>query len=163
MTSSKSKKSDQQTHDVAQIKGGNIDGRVGAVPGPDTVNRHVSGPGTKPGSMPGLACLKWDMCKRGYMPAALKWRTVGLTNPDRPFMLEFPCLISHRRRPVQFTVSKRDCVRSFQLLDGATGHWLQMHCLQLWQREERWKVDAENRQFNKEWTDTFCMCYRWEG
>ena len=48
MTSSKLKKSDQHTHDMTQIEGGHIDDRVGAVPGPDSVNRRVSGPGTEP-------------------------------------------------------------------------------------------------------------------
>ena len=38
----------------------------GSVPGPDSVNRRVSGPGTEPGSVPGLARLKWAICKRGY-------------------------------------------------------------------------------------------------
>ena len=66
MTSSKSKKSAQHTHDMAQIEGGHVDDRVGAVPGPDSVNRRVSGPGTEPGSVPGLARLKWAMCKRGF-------------------------------------------------------------------------------------------------
>ena len=51
---------------MAQIEGGHVDDRVGAVPGPDSVNRHVTGPGTGPGSVPGLVCLKWAMCKRGY-------------------------------------------------------------------------------------------------
>ena len=58
MTSSKSKKIDQHTHDMVQIEGGHADDRVGAVPDPDSVNRRVSGPGTEPGSMPGLARLK---------------------------------------------------------------------------------------------------------
>ena len=65
MTSSKLKKSDQHTHDTTQIEGGRIiiNYRVGAVPGPDSVNRRVSaGPGTEPG----LARLKWAICKRGY-------------------------------------------------------------------------------------------------
>ena len=66
MTSSKSKKSDQHTHDMAQIEGGHVDDRVGAVPGPDSVNRRVSGPGTEPGSVSGLARLKWAMCKWGF-------------------------------------------------------------------------------------------------
>ena len=65
MTSSKLKKSDQHTHDMTQIEGGHIDDRVGAVPGPDIVNRRVSGPGTEPGSVPGLARLNWAICKRG--------------------------------------------------------------------------------------------------
>ena len=30
---------------MAQIEGGHADDRVGAVPGPDSVNRHVTGPG----------------------------------------------------------------------------------------------------------------------
>ena len=34
MTSSKSKKNDQHTHDMAQIEGGHVDDRVGVVPGP---------------------------------------------------------------------------------------------------------------------------------
>ena len=70
MTSSKLKKSDQHTHDMTQIEGGHIDDRVGAVPGPDSVNRRVSGPGTEPGSVPGLARLKWAICKRGYIHIA---------------------------------------------------------------------------------------------
>ena len=45
MTSSKLKKSDQHTHDMTQIEGGHVDDRVGAVPGPDSVNRRASGPG----------------------------------------------------------------------------------------------------------------------
>ena len=40
---------------MAQIEGGHVDDRVGAVPGPDSVNMRVSGPGTEPGSVPGLA------------------------------------------------------------------------------------------------------------
>ena len=51
---------------MAQIEGGHADDRVGAVPGPDSVNRHVTGPGTEPGSVPGLVRLKWAMCKRGF-------------------------------------------------------------------------------------------------
>ena len=51
---------------MTQIEGGHIDDRVGAVPGPDNVNRRVSGPGTEPGSVPGLARLKWAICKRGF-------------------------------------------------------------------------------------------------
>ena len=42
MTSSKSNKIDHHTHDMAQIEGGHVDDRVGAVPGPDSVNRRVS-------------------------------------------------------------------------------------------------------------------------
>ena len=46
---------------------GNVDGRVSTVPGPDSVNRPVLfGPGTAPGSVPGLARLKWAI-KRGYI------------------------------------------------------------------------------------------------
>ena len=63
MTSSKFKKSHQHTHDMTQIEGGHVDDRVGAVPGPDSVNRRVSGPGTEPGSVPGLARFKWAMLK----------------------------------------------------------------------------------------------------
>ena len=70
MTSSKLKKSDQHTHDMTQIEGGHVDYRVGAMPGPDSVNRRVSGPGTEPGSVPGLARLKWAICKRG---SRLRW------------------------------------------------------------------------------------------
>ena len=69
MTSSKLMKSVKHTHDMTQIEGGHVDDRVGAVPGPDSVNRRVSGPGTEPGSagsVPGLARLKWAICKRGY-------------------------------------------------------------------------------------------------
>ena len=66
MTSSKLKKSDQHKHDMTQIEGGHVDYRDGAVPGPDSVNRRVSGPGTEPGTVPGLARLKWAICKRGY-------------------------------------------------------------------------------------------------
>ena len=66
MTSSKLKKSDQYTHDMTQIEGGHVDDRVGVVPGPDSVNRRVSGPGTEPGSVPGLARLKLVICKRGF-------------------------------------------------------------------------------------------------
>ena len=65
MTSSKLKKIDQHTHDMTQIEGGHVDDRVGAVPGPDSVNRRVSGPGTELGSVPGLARLKLAICKRG--------------------------------------------------------------------------------------------------
>ena len=50
---------------MAQIEGGHVDDRVGAVPGPDSVNRRVTGPGTGPGSVPGLVRLQWAMCKRG--------------------------------------------------------------------------------------------------
>ena len=74
MTSSKLKKSDQHMHDMTQIEGGHIDDRVGAVPGPDSVNRRVSGPGTEPGSVPGLARLNWTICKRGYCFSCLKFR-----------------------------------------------------------------------------------------
>ena len=48
---------------MAQIEGGHVDDRVGAVPGPDSVIR----PGTEPGSVPGLVRLKWAMCKRGFL------------------------------------------------------------------------------------------------
>ena len=65
MTSSKLKKGDQHTRDMTQIEGGHIDDRVGAVPGPDSVNRRVSGPGTEPGSVPGQARLNWVICKPG--------------------------------------------------------------------------------------------------
>ena len=65
VTSSKLKKSFQHTHDMTQIEGGHVDDRVGAARGPDSVNRRVSGPGTEPGSVPGLARLKWAICKRG--------------------------------------------------------------------------------------------------
>ena len=51
---------------MAQIEGGHVDDRVGAVPGPDSVNRRVTRQGTEPGSVPGLVRLKWAMCKRGY-------------------------------------------------------------------------------------------------
>ena len=68
MTSSKFKNSDQHTHDMTHIEGGHVDYRVGAVPGPDSVNRRVSGPGPEPGSVPGLARLKWAICKRGLCP-----------------------------------------------------------------------------------------------
>ena len=50
---------------MAQIESGHDDDRVGAVPGPDSVNRRVTGPGTEPGSVPGLVRLRWAMCKRG--------------------------------------------------------------------------------------------------
>ena len=59
---SKLKKSDKHTHDMTQIEGGHVDDRVGMVPGPDSVNRRVSGPGP----VPGLARLKWAICKRGF-------------------------------------------------------------------------------------------------
>ena len=52
---------------MTQIEGGHIDDRVGAVPGPDSVNSRVSGPGTEPGSVPGLARLNWAICKRGLV------------------------------------------------------------------------------------------------
>ena len=65
MTSPKSKKSEEHTHCMAEIEGGHVDDRVGAVPGPDSVNRRETGPDTEPGSVPGLARLKWAMCKRG--------------------------------------------------------------------------------------------------
>ena len=32
-----------------KTNGGHVGGRVGAVPGPPSVNRHLSGPGTEPG------------------------------------------------------------------------------------------------------------------
>ena len=51
---------------MTKIEGGHVDDRVSAVPGPDSVNRRVSGPGTEPGSVPGLVRLKWAICKRGY-------------------------------------------------------------------------------------------------
>ena len=38
-------------HDMTQIEGGHIDDRVGAVAGPDSVNRRVLG------SVPGLVLL----------------------------------------------------------------------------------------------------------
>ena len=60
------KKIDQHTHDMTHIEGGHVDDRVGAVPGPDSVNRRVSGPGTEPGSVPGLARLKLAIYKRGF-------------------------------------------------------------------------------------------------
>ena len=63
---SKFKKSDKDTHDMTKIEGGHVDDRVGAVPGSDSVNRHVSGSGNEPGSVPGLVRLKWAVCKRGY-------------------------------------------------------------------------------------------------
>ena len=72
MTSSKSKKSEGHRHCMVQIEGGHVDDRVGAVPGPDSVNRRVTGPGTEPGSVPGLVRLKWAMCKRGYRKQAIK-------------------------------------------------------------------------------------------
>ena len=43
----------------------NVDDRVGAVPGPDSVNRRVTEPDTEPGSVPGLVRLKRAMCRRG--------------------------------------------------------------------------------------------------
>ena len=42
----KSKKSDLHTHVVAQIEGSHVGDRVGAMPGPDSVNRRISGPGS---------------------------------------------------------------------------------------------------------------------
>ena len=51
---------------MTKIEGGHVDDRVGAVPGPDSVNRRVSGPGTEPGSVPGLVRLKWAIRKRGF-------------------------------------------------------------------------------------------------
>ena len=39
--------------------------QFGAVPGPDSPNRHLSGPVMKPGSVPGLGHVKWAVCKRG--------------------------------------------------------------------------------------------------
>ena len=51
---------------MTQIEGGHIDDRVGAVPGPDSVNRRVSGPGTEPGSVPGLARLNWPYVNGAY-------------------------------------------------------------------------------------------------
>ena len=57
---------------MAQIEGGHVDERVGTVPGPDSVNRRVTGPGTEPGSVPGLVRLKWAMCKRGLRDNMLK-------------------------------------------------------------------------------------------
>ena len=47
VTSSKSKKTDQHTHDMAQIVGGHVNDRIGAVPGPDSVNGRVTGPNFK--------------------------------------------------------------------------------------------------------------------
>ena len=84
MTSSKLKKSDQHTHDMTQIEGDHIDDRVGAVPGPDSVNRRVSGPGTEPGSVPGLARLKWAICKRGLCLIPL-WCTCACVMAERRF------------------------------------------------------------------------------
>ena len=43
-------------------------------------------------------------------------------------------------------------VRSFVV--ARWRHW-SLHCLQVWQREVKRKVDAENRQFNKERRETF--------
>ena len=56
---------------MTKIEGGHVDDRVGAVPGPDSVNRRVSGPGTEPGSVPGLVRLKWAICKRGFSSLVL--------------------------------------------------------------------------------------------
>ena len=50
---------------MTQIEGGHVDDRVGTVPGPDSVNIRVSGPGT--GSVPGLGRLKWAICKRCFL------------------------------------------------------------------------------------------------
>ena len=50
------------------------------MPGPDSVNRRVSGPGTEPGSVPGLARLKWAICKRGLI--RLKIYNVSLPIPN---------------------------------------------------------------------------------
>ena len=44
---------------MAKIEGSHVDDRVGAVPGPDSVNRHVSGSGTELDSVPGMDRLKW--------------------------------------------------------------------------------------------------------
>ena len=63
MTSSKLKKNDQHTHDMTQIEGGHIDDRVGAAPGPDSVNRRVSGPGTEPGACISKLSLAVDVTK----------------------------------------------------------------------------------------------------
>ena len=41
-----------------KTNGGNVDDRVGAVRGLDSVNRHLS--------VPGVARSKWAICKRGY-------------------------------------------------------------------------------------------------
>ena len=60
--SSKSKKSEEHRHCMAKIEGGHVDDRVGAVAGPDSVNRRVTGPGTEHG----LVRLKWAMRKRGF-------------------------------------------------------------------------------------------------
>ena len=57
MTSSKSKKTDQHTHDMAQIEGSHVDDRVGAVPGPGKCKqarngaRHRARLGAWPGSL----------------------------------------------------------------------------------------------------------------
>ena len=61
------KKSDKDTHDMTKIEGGHVDDRVGAVPGPDSVNRRVSGPGTEPGSVPSLVRLKWAYVNGAYV------------------------------------------------------------------------------------------------
>ena len=52
---------------MTQIEGGHVVDRVGAVPGPDSVNKRVSGPGTELDSVQGLARLKWAICKRGLI------------------------------------------------------------------------------------------------
>ena len=60
------------------------------MPGPDSVNRRVSGPGTEPGSVSGLVRLKWAICKRGYMAHFKRARlgtelgSVNAVTPPRP-------------------------------------------------------------------------------
>ena len=57
MTSSKSKKSEEHRHCMAQIEDGHVDDRVGAVPGPDKCKqarngtRHRAWLGAWPGSL----------------------------------------------------------------------------------------------------------------
>ena len=65
---------------MAQIESGHVDDRVGAVPVPDSVNRHVTGPGTEPGSVPGLVRLKWAMCKWGYRNCSCVVQTAVVLN-----------------------------------------------------------------------------------
>ena len=79
MTSSKAKKSEQHTHGMAQIEGGHVDDLVGAVPGPDSVNRRLTGPGIEPGSVPGLVRLKWAVCKRGFRSGVNLIRLIVIT------------------------------------------------------------------------------------
>ena len=105
-----------------------------------------------------------------YRSAALKWRTavrvrVERTNPDRP-ALEHPSNIKHTCvvqsiDMVGLITSIGDFVlTSSRRLPLQNNVYFEIPLpnqsyLELLQRESKRNVDAENRQLNKEWTETF--------